>query len=293
MVLDYIKLKEIKPALAGYLDNSKLLLLNSPVPDEKAIHDIRVLMKKSRATIKLLAAQLDEETFIREYNSYRETGRLLRSWRESSVIRRTMKGLKKENPDLFNRLNDDKKIQDLVKNNGSDEQTNEEFLKYTEQISTLLNKAIYRLRFQGLDKLDPLLLIKELEKSYEMVSEIYLRCRYNPKPLQLHEFRKKAKDFLYQLYFFRPLNPSGIKNLEKRIDTLTQNLGKFNDLTQILGLLEYKQGNPDNSADLEELVVVIRNKQDKYLLKVWPSSFKIFRPGRKLLNVIGFKFLTI
>ena len=91
MVLDYIKLKEIKPVLAGYLGNSKMLLLKSPVPDEKTIHDIRVLMKKSRSTIKLLISQLEDETFKREYNSYREIGRILCSWRESSVFRKTVR----------------------------------------------------------------------------------------------------------------------------------------------------------------------------------------------------------
>jgi CHAD domain-containing protein len=293
MVLDYIKLKEIKPVLAGYLGNSKMLLLKSPVPDEKTIHDIRVLMKKSRSTIKLLISQLEDETFKREYNSYREIGRILCSWRESSVFRKTVKILKKENSDLFLRLSDNKKLQDLLKKNETNEADNEEILKHTEQINTLLDKALYRLRFQSLDKLDPLLLLKELETTFEKVAKIYLQCRINPKPSQLHEFRKRTKDFLYQLYFFRPLNPAGIKNLEKRVDSLTQNLGKYNDLTQIISILEYSDENPENTAEINELIVVIKDKQDIYLSKVWPTAYKLFCPGRKLLNVLGFKFLTI
>ena len=51
-----------------------------------------------------------------------------------------------------------------------------------------------------MNKIDPQLLLKELELSYLRVVNIYLSCRYNPKPDKLHEFRKKAKDFLYQLY---------------------------------------------------------------------------------------------
>jgi predicted metal-dependent enzyme (double-stranded beta helix superfamily) len=49
MELDYVKLKEIKPVLAGYIRESQLLLKKSAVPDEKTVHDVRVLMKKSRA----------------------------------------------------------------------------------------------------------------------------------------------------------------------------------------------------------------------------------------------------
>jgi CHAD domain-containing protein len=109
----------------------------------------------------------------------------------------------------------------------------------------------------------------------------------------LHEFRKRAKDFLYQLYYFRPLNPSVVKELEKRLDTLTQNLGKYNDLTQIMKIVGYKYGTPENSPALDELIVVIKDKQDQYLSKVWPSAYKIFCPGQKLLNVLGFRLLTI
>ena len=60
MELDYVKLKEIKPAIAGYIRESQALLKKSVIPDEKAVHDIRVLMKKSRALLKLTAPQLDE-----------------------------------------------------------------------------------------------------------------------------------------------------------------------------------------------------------------------------------------
>ena len=43
---DIIKLKDIKPALSGYLKETLGFLDLSPVPDDRIIHDIRVLMKK-------------------------------------------------------------------------------------------------------------------------------------------------------------------------------------------------------------------------------------------------------
>ncbi len=56
MELDYVKLKPIKPALAGYIRESQILLKKSVIPDEKTVHDIRVLMKKSRALLKLVSS---------------------------------------------------------------------------------------------------------------------------------------------------------------------------------------------------------------------------------------------
>lgn len=293
MVLDFVKLKDIKPALSGYILDSHKLLKRSPVPDEEAVHDIRVLMKKSRATIRLLKPQLDDESFNRENMAYREIGRLLCGWRESSVHRKTLKMLKKENSDLFTRLVDNENIMKLLVKSEPLAEVPTELSSRTEQIDDLLNKAAFRIRFQTLKNLNPQLLLKELEQTYNIVGDIYLQCRNNPKPEKLHEFRKRAKDFLYQLYFFRPLNPPVVKDLEKRLDALTQNLGKYNDLTQVVRAFNYKYTSGSDSPAIDELMVVIKDKQDTYLSKVWPSAYKIFCPGQKLLNVLGFRLLVI
>jgi CHAD domain-containing protein len=293
MELDYVKLKDIKPALSGYLNDSQLLLKRSATPDEKAVHDIRVFMKKARASVRLLNTQIDDELFVKENVAYREIGRILAAWRETSVHRKTLKLLKKENPDLFARLAENEKVNTILKKPENELVLDDAVKARVEQIDDLLSKAAYRLRFYTLDKLDPHLLLKELEGSYISAAENYLKCRINPKPEALHEFRKRSKDFLYQLYFFRPLNPLVIKELEKKLDNLTMNLGKFNDHSQIVRMLEYKPGAVDNSSAIDELIVVIRDKQDEYLSKVWSPAHKIFCPGQKLINILGFRLLVI
>jgi CHAD domain-containing protein len=293
MILDSVKLKDIKPALSGYVSDSQQLLKRSTLPDEDAIHDIRVLMKKSRATLKLLKSQFDDGLLDRENQAYREIGHLLCSWRDSSVHRRTLKLLKKENQGLFTRLEGNEKIRMLLAKSDPAPEVLTELNERTEQIDNLLNKATFRIRFESMGNLDPQLLLKELDQTFTIVGENYLRCRNNPKPEWLHEFRKRSKDFLYQLYYFRPLNPVVIKGLEKKLDSLAQNLGKYNDLTQIMKIVEYEFGSQENSPAMNELMVVIKNKQDKYLSKVWPVAYDVFCPGQKLLNVLGFRLLVI
>ena len=106
-----------------------------------------------------------------------------------------------------------------------------------DQINSLLTKTAYRMRFQSMSKIDPQSLIRELDVTYGKVVDLYISCRNKPKSASLHKLRKRSKDFLYQLYIFKPLNPSKIKNLEKKLESMTQNLGKFNDLSQILEIL--------------------------------------------------------
>jgi CHAD domain-containing protein len=161
------------------------------------------------------------------------------------------------------------------------------------QMADLLNKTSYRIRFLSMKSLDPQLLLKELEITYSDIADIYLTCRNNPKPETLHKFRKRAKDFLYQLYIFRHLNPSVIRALEKKLDRMTQNLGKFNDLTQLVKDLGYNYKMNKNLPAMDELVVNIRGVQDRLIAKVWPTAYQIFCPGNKLVNVLGFKLLVI
>ena len=293
MELDYVRLKEIKPALSGYIRASQTQLKRSPVPDEDTIHDVRVLMKKSRAALKLVAPQLEKESCTRDIVALREVGRKMCSWRESSVHRKTLKELRKEFPGIFSKLADIVKINNILKKPDSIDEPSEIMKAGLEEINELLNKTGYRIRFQSMNKIDPRLLIKELEVTYTLVVYLYLTCRNNPKPDNIHELRKKSKDFLYQLFLFRPLNSSGVKALEKKLESITQNLGKFNDLTQLVKALDYKYPVNIYQPAIDELVIKIREKQDRYLAKVWPAAYKIFCPGQKLVNVLGFKLLVI
>jgi CHAD domain-containing protein len=293
MVTDTIRLKDIKPVLSGYISDSRAMLNPSSIPDDESVHDIRVLMKRSRAVIRLLAGHLDEESCQREYNAYKEAGRILGTWRDHSIHRKTLKLLRKDNPAIFVTLGSNAKIKELLQKYEPPTEVPQEVKADIEKINEILGKSAYRMRFYSLDKLDPHVLLRELEKSYKVAADAYLKCRYNSKPELIHELRKKSKDFLYQLYFFRPLNPGIIKSLEKRLDNLTQNLGRYNDLTHLLEALEYKYDNPDNSPEMNELAVITRNIQDKYLEKIWPQAYKIFAPGRKLVNLLGFKLLVI
>lgn len=293
MELDYIKLKQIKPALAAYIREAQSLLKIDTFPAEDAVHDVRVLLKKARAIFRLISPQLNVEFAEKEKQALREAGRIMSAWRETSVMRKTLKCLKKDHPDIFSKLEGNEKLVSLMTKPVTVQILPADLLSDIQRIIGTLNKTGYRIRFEPMNNLDPRLLIKELEATYNRVVNNYLVSRNNQKPSLIHELRKSSKDFLYQLWFFRPLNPSVIKALEKKLDTMTQNLGKYNDLSQLVSTLGYKYNYLTNQPALDEMVLVIRAEQDKYLSKVWPAAYKIFCPGQKLVNVLGFKLLLI
>jgi len=278
----------IKPVLCGYILEAQEML-GQGVPDEKVIHDVRVLMKKSRASIRLTRTQIDEEAFNREYSAFREVGRIMSAWRENSVHRKLLKDLRKRYPELFSRLKDNEKINLLSAIQKKQNEPSLEIKEDLEKIIGILHKSAFRIRFRAMNNPDQKLVRGELEKTFDNVSACFLKARNYTKAINVHMFRKRIKDFLYQLYFFRPLNPKAIKNLEKRIDALGQNLGKYNDYAVLIKSLGYNYPSGENSSALDELIVIIRQEQDKYLSKIWPSAFRIFRPGKRLEDMPGFK----
>jgi len=184
-------------------------------------------------------------------------------------------------------------VNNLLKKPGEEgSETTDEKIK-TDSILTILKKTGYHFRFEPMANLDASLLLKELEVTYSRVVNDYLICRNYQKPSNLHELRKSSKDFLYQLWFFRPLNVPTVKRLEKKLDSLAQNLGKYNDLTQLLKELDYKYEYTANPPEFDELAVIIKEEQDRYLSRIWPMAHKLFCPGQKLVNLLGFKLLVI
>ena len=285
--------KEIKPYLSGYIRKAGLLLRRSAVPDDDAIHDIRVLMKKSRATLKLTLPFTDTDLQTKDIQDLKRVGQIMSKWRDSSVHRMTIKELKKDLPHLFEKLKDNEKIADLIKKPAAVTEADESLAIDIDQIDSLLKKAGSRIRFYQLQKIDPAPLFNQLELTFENVRVVYLECRNRTKPEKMHELRKRSKDLLYQLYFFRPVNPPAVKSFEKRLEKLTLNLGRYNDLFQLLKALGYVYPGENSSPVMDELAIKIYERQDKYLSKVWPDAYKCFCPGTNLVNLLGFKLLVI
>jgi CHAD domain-containing protein len=292
MEADLLKIRDIKPQLLSYISEALALIKRAPVPDDEAVHDIRVLMKKCRASLKLLSPMISTELFKKEYLVFRDTGRAFCSSRESAVHRKTLRNLKKENGELFEKLADNEKINQLL---GWEEKklVGEDTGKSEDPATKILGSAGFRLRFLSVGKPDPLLLLMQLESSFSAVCSEFVSCRNCPRTQKLHTLRKKLKDLLYQLFFFRPVNPVTVKSIEKQIESLTRNLGAYNDLAQLLLAIGYDPNDQTRPHEMDELMILIRNRQDYHLSKVWPAAYKIFRPGHTLSDLIGFRHDTV
>lgn len=282
-------LTDIKPVLCGYIREARYMLDPSVIPDEEAVHDIRVLLKKARASLKLIEKITGTEIFKREYGSLREAGRIMSSWRETSVLRKLLKYLKKKYPHIFPGLSGNEKIASLMKRPDPVTLPDEGMKKDIESIIILLRKSEYRLRFIVMNYEDQSILLKSLAATWNLVSSAYLKARNYPKDKNIHELRKKTKDLMFQLFFFRHHSPGPVKKLEKKLDTLGQYLGKYNDLSVLVRTLGYKYRPSVSPGPVDELVLAIREEQDRYMKKIWPAAGILFYPGEFIEGIPGLK----
>jgi len=293
MEADKVKLKEIKPVLTGYISKSQVLLRRDAVPDEDEVHDIRVLMKKSRAVLKLTCPLTDTELQNKDIHDLKRVGQLMSILRDTSVHRKTLRDLRKEFPGIFKSLAGNEKIGKLMQKPEDISEPDLTMNSEIDEINELINKSGYRIRFYQIQNIDPVNLMHQLELSFYVVQNIYLECRNKPIPEKIHQFRKRSKDFLYQLYFFRPLNPAAVKALEKRLERMTMYLGAYNDLYQLIKSIGYTWSGESADPAMDELILKIRDKQDESLARVWPVAYKCFCPGKQIVNLLGFKLLVL
>ncbi len=270
------KADEIMISILVYISRSRSMLLQSDVPREKTVHRVRVLMKKSRAALKLLSPGLDVSVCDDLQNSLKEPGRSLRTLREASVHRRNLKKFLKRNPTVASRLIGNEKIAAVLNREENGVTEPEKAGTLCRDLSALLEKTAVMLRAQSLETISCKLLLYELERSFRNVMDYYLMSRNHMRSRNLHEYRKIAKDLLYQLTFFRNSGIAGIKQLEKRLKLITYLLGRYHDHAELIKKMSYKYPGSDNNRAMDELVALIRAKQDKALAIILPASYKIF-----------------
>ena len=274
---------DFKPVLCGYIIDARSMIHPGRLPGQKVVHDVRVLMKKARAAIKLLRSNMDEDSFNREYGAFRETGRIMSKWRESAVHTKLLRDFRKRHPAIFARVKDENAIRQLLEKHDDPSSSVDKIREDLLNIMDILHRSSSRIRFLDMKVPDQGIVLDELGRSFTLVSGCYLNARHNPKDVNIHEFRKKTKDLLYQLFFFRYMNPKTVMNLEKKLDQLAQDLGKYNDYAVLLRTLDYKYETDSDNPALDDFAVIVRQEHDKYLMRIWPAAYRIFRPGKTLL----------
>jgi CHAD domain-containing protein len=267
--------KFLKKELQRLLWSGEAMIPVDGYPGSTEVHDIRVSMKKGRAILKLLRPLPDNRFYRRENDALRYISSLFSMSREADVLNKTVKMLAKRHPEVVTptiiEAMKEAASQTFVENiDGKD--------KYTlaAEARDHLRRAWYRTAFAGMSFITRDTLQDGLFASFSRAEGAFIAARTTPGQAEVHEFRKRSKDLLYQVRFFSDYNPGHFESVYSLLENICSLLGKYNDLS-VAESLACQIDIGSARVKVHGLTDVIREDQREILERVYPTATQFFR----------------
>ena len=267
---------ELREAILSQITNSLGLETNSDSSDEVKVHELRKVVKRCRALLKLLRPALDESSFYDLDEILGRSARLLTDQREATVNLRTFINLTNRSK---TRLPDDLKnniLNELTKNiNQSYNLAQNNFPNQLHE--SLLSLMLIKDKFENLilhhieDKDLKLL----LRKTYQKTAKLYGDARFSLDTEIIHKWRKFTKHLLFQLKL-SPFQTKGkMGRMISSLEELSDTLGNEHDLAI---MEDYLKSNFEFSSNDQQQIHLIVSKERSRLQK------RAFIIGAKLFS---------
>ena len=197
------------------------------VTRDEAVHEARKSIKKVRATLRLVSAELGG-AYPRENARMRDIARRLSEFRDAFALIATFDDLKKKYKDRTrNKLQSVRAgLTRKMSLTGSEEDVG----IVLDRAATALSRAAKRvkawpLQTDGFPAIGP-----GLEKTYRAGRKALARARKDPYPESFHELRKRVKDHWYHIRLLEGLWTDMMRGYEKSLKDLETWLGNYHNL---------------------------------------------------------------
>jgi CHAD domain-containing protein len=215
----------VRRIAAGQLDRALRSLSGPEGHAPAAIHGVRKSVKKLRGLIRL--ARPGFRDYDRENAALRGVGHSLAALRDSDVMAQTLANLADGTmafPTLAAALADEGAARRdpaaIAAAIGAAEAT----------LRDIAARAPHwRIRGEGFDT--P---ARALARSHAAAARAMGRLTSPPRPEEIHDWRKRAKDVLYQMQLIEPFWPALLSVRVRETDRLTEILGEFNDIAVLM-----------------------------------------------------------
>ena len=220
---------------------------------EKAIHEVRKRCKRVRAVARLLRPNA-KALYRQENAAFRDIARGLSPFRDADVRLEAF-------DDMVSRTDELKQFaafREMLGDRHRDEtKLLEEKLSWT---AKEVHAAQERLKEAQISNGTFKLIDPGLRDSYRRGRRAMSKAYDKPEETAFHEWRKRVKDFGYQMQTLRELWPPVLKRLRSELDQLGDLLGKEHDLTLVRNaVLKADRGN--RKEDLRALLGLLEHRQ--------------------------------
>jgi CHAD domain-containing protein len=195
---------------------------------EEAVHEARKDMKKLRAVVRLVRAEIGDNVYRRENACFRDAGQELSGVRDADVMLATLAKLEQEIPEAAaGDLRQALEAHKLRTAAGTREQA-------SVQVVEILATARRRIGRWPLDEDGFEAVAGGLERIYRRGRKDFRSARTEPTTENLHEWRKRVKDLWYHLTILRTAWPPVMDALADEAHALSEQMGDDHDLAVLL-----------------------------------------------------------
>ena len=226
-----------------------------------AIHGARKDLKKLRAVLRLIRAQLGEKAYGAQNRRYRDAGRLLSDTRDAEVKVETLNDLEQRFGEEFPAAVAEPWRRDLERERyaaGAD--AGGEVAERVERATAEIDAGREEIAAWDLGKDSWKLVAAGLLKAYGDGRETLEEVRGEASAECVHEWRKRAKDLWYQLRILGELWPQVLGKTADQAHDLADLLGDHHDLEVLAADLESR-----DTVEPEAIVALIARRQEELL----------------------------
>jgi CHAD domain-containing protein len=270
----------IRRIARGQVDNSAELLAKASGREiGEAVHETRKSLKRLRALVKISRPALGDARYRRENAEFRQTGRLLSAARDAKVLTETLDG-------LFERAGDELSPDTAAPLRSRLEEEHARALEALVQDEAAVETVLARLKsarrrtarwtfpVQEFDVLTP-----GLERIYRRARRRFRAAAAQPSDENLHEWRKRVKDFWHACQIVRLAAPKRLKRLGKRAHQLSDLLGEDHDLVVLRAYVETHPGSLPDVEARESLQVLIERRRQVLQQQAFEIGAELFKQG--------------
>ena len=233
--------------------HSKRTETNSPV------HETRKHLKKARAALGLLSGAVSRKEFSRTNKKLRRVANLVSDIRDAEVRFQTMQQL-----GHLLRIEQDGIVQEAEVFLGLElESFLAAFSDWKEEAAERLEKVRRQIKDWPVDCLTCKQLRKTVQRGYCRGRKTLRAANKIPTAENFHEFRKHAKELMYQLRILQPVSPPRLQPLVDELLAITEKLGNAHDLAFLeKRLFKHKRrGADDRTAGALSELIGLREKE--------------------------------
>ncbi len=252
---------------------SQLLHGKRPITDE-VVHDARKMLKRARASLRLLRAIIGDDAYHSENARIRDAAKPLSRMRDAKVILETVNDLDARRPGRRARR-ELKRIEDPLRVHRKS--VRREFLRSRTRAELLraLHAAQRHVERLHLSDSADVSLATGLARVYRLGREAFRRADAVASDDALHEWRKQAKYLAQGLKVFESIEARSIGKLVKRAKSIASDLGTDHDLA-VLGD-RIVTVSPAPSPEREALFAAIAHRRFELRHKALTKGRKLYR----------------